>query len=66
MRFSFILIVLLLNGCSLVELKNSENITYKQYQNTKKNLEISEFQLSGKISFFVIFWGNKYENYVKK
>jgi len=53
MRFSFILIVLLLNGCSLVELKNSENITYKQYQNTKKNLEISEFQLSGKISFFV-------------
>tara|TARA_B100000780_G_scaffold171434_1_gene120005 strand:+ start:832 stop:1389 length:558 start_codon:yes stop_codon:yes gene_type:complete len=53
MRFSFILIVLLLNGCASLELKNSENITYKQYQNTKKNLEISEFQLTGKISFFV-------------
>ena len=52
MRFSFILIVLLLNGCASLELKNSENITYKQYQNTKKNLEISEFQLTGKISFF--------------
>ncbi len=53
MRFSFILIVLLLNGCTSLEIKNSENITYEQYQKTKKTLKISEFQFSGKVSFFV-------------
>jgi len=53
MRFFFILIIFLLNGCTSLELKNSENITYIQYQKTKKNLEISKFKFSGKISFFV-------------
>ena len=53
MRFFLILIILSLSGCSSLDLKNSERITYEQYLKTKKNLEISEYQLSGKILFFV-------------
>ena len=53
MRFFLILIILSLSGCSSLDLKNSERITYDQYLKTKKNLEISEYQLSGKILFFI-------------